>query len=373
MPSIPDFNDSTWQRSKTDPELAVSILNGKNRLMPAWWGRLSDQQAADLVYHVRTFGPARPASAESAAAAAAEPTEYGKQLAKLQQQWDELEKQLQGLPAAAPVKPLPPLATPIAQAIGSPNAGAARFFGQNCAGCHTIGGGALTGPDLKNVTKRKDRTWLVQLLLDPKSLIHSGDPYALELLSKARGIVMPNIFGMSRERAEDLLDFIESQSQLEKSWYSELPISDRKLTEFDVERGRELFTGIKPLANGGPACIVCHNADRSGRQEGGRLGPDLTKVYERVGGRSALAARLWTPVTPTMLPVYQQHTLQEEEVLPLVAFLQDSANHGVEQSSAPPLNLLLFGLGGAVLGLTTLGALWGGLASGGKGRSDETA
>src|SRR5262249_2147663 len=34
---------------------------------------------------------------------------------------------------------------------------AADFFRQNCVSCHTVGGGRLTGPDLKNVTQRKER------------------------------------------------------------------------------------------------------------------------------------------------------------------------------------------------------------------------
>jgi cytochrome c2 len=34
---------------------------------------------------------------------------------------------------------------------------AVGFFRQNCTSCHTIGGGRLTGPDLKNVTRQKDR------------------------------------------------------------------------------------------------------------------------------------------------------------------------------------------------------------------------
>jgi mono/diheme cytochrome c family protein len=375
MPDIPDFTDSTWQRSKTDAELLVSILNGKGRFMPAWWGRLSDQQAADLVIQVRTFGPALPAPTPAPVVSAADSSDLGKQLAQLQRQWDELEKQLRSLPPAAEgaastmaAAPVTAAATPLAQAAGPPTSGAARFFGQNCAGCHTIGGGALTGPDLKDVTKRRDRDWLVRLLLDPKSIIHSGDPYALELLSKARGVVMPNIFGMTAERASDMVTFLETQSQLPKSWYSELPISDRKLTESDVEQGRELFSGLRPFMNGGPACIACHAADHSKGHDGGRLGPDLTKVYERVGGRTALAARLWTPVTPTMLPLYQQHPLQENEVLSLVAFLQESAAQGVEHDSAPPLGLLLPGLGGAVAGLAFLGLLGSRLALNGKAR-----
>lgn len=36
----------------------------------------------------------------------------------------------------------------------------ADYFRQNCTSCHTIGGGRLTGPDLKDVEGRKDSDWL---------------------------------------------------------------------------------------------------------------------------------------------------------------------------------------------------------------------
>src|SRR5690606_2738460 len=45
----------------------------------------------------------------------------------------------------------------------------AADFKQNCMSCHTVGGGRLVGPDLKDVTERKDREWLTRFILDPKS------------------------------------------------------------------------------------------------------------------------------------------------------------------------------------------------------------
>ncbi len=33
----------------------------------------------------------------------------------------------------------------------------ADYFRQNCMSCHTIGGGQLTGPELKGVTERQNR------------------------------------------------------------------------------------------------------------------------------------------------------------------------------------------------------------------------
>ena len=60
-------------------------------------------------------------------------------------------------------------------------------FKQNCASCHTIGGGRITGPDLRNVEERKERAWLVGFVQDPQGVIASGDAYALELKQEARG------------------------------------------------------------------------------------------------------------------------------------------------------------------------------------------
>src|SRR5574338_217485 len=82
---------------------------------------------------------------------------------------------------------------------------ASEFFAGNCVSCHTIGGGRLTGPDLKNVMQRKDRAWLVQFLQSPQAMMDRGDAYALKLKGEARDVVMPTINGMSPARAELLL------------------------------------------------------------------------------------------------------------------------------------------------------------------------
>src|SRR3990172_3033186 len=58
----------------------------------------------------------------------------------------------------------------------------ASFFRRNCHSCHTIGGGRLTGPDLKDVSQRKSREWFERFVVNPKFVIDSGDPYAQRLL-----------------------------------------------------------------------------------------------------------------------------------------------------------------------------------------------
>lgn len=232
------------------------------------------------------------------------------------------------------------------------------FFRQNCVSCHTIGGGRLTGPDLKNVTQRRDRGWLTRFLLDPKGMIDSGDPYVLDLQKEARGVIMPAITGMNKPRAEALLDLITSESKLEKSQFAGVQLSDRPFTQQDVQVGRDIFLGTIPLKNGGPACISCHAVQGIGGFGGGTLAPDLTTVFERYEGRKTLATWLTAPATPTMQSVFKKQSLDPSEVLPLVAYFQSTLQRNPEDTSTARLNFVLLGLGGTLLVLGLFDVFW---------------
>lgn len=235
---------------------------------------------------------------------------------------------------------------------------AADFFRENCISCHTIGGGRLTGPDLKGVSERKDRDWLGSFLLNPKAVIDSGDPYAVELFEQARGTVMPTVPGMTPERATALLDLIEEESKLEESQFKGLQITDRPFTADEIELGKQIFLGNRRLVNGGPACISCHTVKRLGGLSGGRLGPDQTLVYERLQGRQSLGAWLFAPATTTMQPMFRQQPMQQQEIVSLVAFLEDSALQGGEDDSVAILNFFFLALGGTALALVSFDAIW---------------
>lgn len=234
----------------------------------------------------------------------------------------------------------------------------ADYFRQNCQSCHTIGGGRLTGPDLKNVTQRKDRAWLAGFMLSPQGMIDRGDLYALKLQQEARGVVMPQIVGLDKARAEALLNLIETESKAEKSQFAGTQISDRPLTAADVEQGRQILLGTRKLAGGGPACLGCHTMKGLGGLGGGRLGPDLTRVYERLSGRKNLGAWLSAPATPTMAAVFRNRPMTAEEILPLIGVFEQAARNGGQDDSPALLIFLLFGLGGAAVGLVTLDIAW---------------
>mgnify|MGYP001585549054 CR=1 FL=1 len=234
----------------------------------------------------------------------------------------------------------------------------AQFFRQNCAACHTIGGGRITGPDLKNVSGRKDRQWLVKFIQNPKAVIDAGDPYATQLLQDARGVVMPQLPGMTLALADELINLIDTESKQDKSQFAGLQLSDRPFTPADIQRGHDLFTGQARLATGGPPCLSCHSVGGVGALGGGKLGPDLTLVYERLQGRKGLGTWLSAPATPTMQTVFRVTALAPEEIDPLLAFFEDATKRRAEADPVAPLTFFLLGLGGAVAGVVVFDFAW---------------
>lgn len=248
----------------------------------------------------------------------------------------------------------------LSPALGLAQQTAQEYFQQNCASCHTIGGGRLVGPDLKNVTDKKDRQWLVTFMQNPQKMINSGDAYAQQLQKEARGVVMPTLPTMTPARANSLLDFIEQESGKSQSSFAGSQASNQPLTPADQQKGRQIFLGYAALQNGGPACISCHTVNgEKGLLGGGTLAPNLTNVTARLGGQQGLSAWLSAPATPTMSATFQKTPLTQEEITALVAYFLNQAQQNPPPRTAPFVNYLLFGLGGTVLLLVAFDFFWG--------------
>jgi len=239
----------------------------------------------------------------------------------------------------------------------------AAFYRQNCAACHSIGGGPRVGPDLKEVSTRRDRAWLVRFLENPKAVVDSGDAYARELVAKSHGMVMPAVKGLDDAKAGALLDYIDAQSKPGHEGASGKEAADEHpFSEADVERGKEIVLGSRPLAGGGAPCISCHTLRDLPGLGGGRLGPDLTRSYERLGGRGNMKSWLASPPTPTMQAAYRGHAFTPGEITALVAYFESASKqdlaHPAVQHNRPLLTALLIGLGGSLVGLVLLDEFW---------------
>jgi len=91
MPTIPDFSSAAWQKAVSNPQLVVGILDGKGTLMPAFRGRVDDEQAQDLAAYIRAFGPVQAAPPPAVA------DDFERRFRDLQEQWNELQRQLREL------------------------------------------------------------------------------------------------------------------------------------------------------------------------------------------------------------------------------------------------------------------------------------
>lgn len=95
-----------------------------------------------------------------------------------------------------------------------PERGLEVFRGQNlfanrCAACHTFGKGDLLGPDLKGLTARRERAWVIRYLAGADKMRAGKDPIALELAKRYK-VLMPNL-ALTRNDLADLMIYLEAQ------------------------------------------------------------------------------------------------------------------------------------------------------------------
>jgi protein SCO1/2 len=88
----------------------------------------------------------------------------------------------------------------------------AFLFKSRCAACHTIGKGDGMGPDLTNVTTRRDRSWVTRYIAEPDRMLAEGDPIAAELFAKYKNVRMPNL-NLGAEDVAVLLSYVERQGR----------------------------------------------------------------------------------------------------------------------------------------------------------------
>jgi len=214
-----------------------------------------------------------------------------------------------------------------------------ELFDKQCAGCHSVGGGDRVGPDLKGVTARRDKGWLVRVIVEPDRLTAEKDPTQAALVNKYH-MQMPKL-GVSRDDAEKIVAYLGSGAPSAAA--PEQKKAATAATPQLVARGRALFTGALPFSKGGPPCAACHRLDYPGIS-GGTLGANLTGLYGRMG-EAGVAGILSTLQFPVMKDVFADRPLSEDERAALLALWQDAG----ARPAAQPFPFVWAGLGLFVL------------------------
>jgi mono/diheme cytochrome c family protein len=196
-----------------------------------------------------------------------------------------------------------------------------KIFNQRCSACHTFGKGVKVGPDLKGVTARRQRPWLLKFVRSSQRVIAGGDPVAVELYRTFKKQRMPDWTDLSPQDVAVILDWLAADGPEQK------PADERDAelaTATDVAGARALFDGRAPLASGGLACGACHSVREHDRRYGGTLGPDLTDAYLKYRDR-ALTLFLRHPCTPRQPELGAERYLAPEEAFALKAFMREVA------------------------------------------------
>lgn len=202
-----------------------------------------------------------------------------------------------------------------------------KLFADKCAGCHTIGGGALLGPDLASVSD-----WKVE---DLRS--------AIKRMEQSTG-------PLKDEEEEELVEYLRKQEKNEKQIKprgdttnaSQVPPPTQTTQEFAVkETGHHLFYGDIALKNGGMSCIACHQSN----DHGGNMGPDLSAISKKFPGKALVLGIEKAPYR-VMKQAYKEHPITHQEALDIAAFLQTTTNVETKSMRSSPFAL---GAGMAVL------------------------
>ena len=170
----------------------------------------------------------------------------------------------------------------------------AAVFAKKCSACHTYGKGDRVGPDLKGVTTRRDRAWLLSWIRSSQRMIESGDATATALYDKYKHERMPDQ-SFPPEDIAALIDYLAAGGPAAGD--AARPRHAADATAADIALGRQLFLGTVAPKSGGASCGSCHVVRENGAPSGGTFGSDLTHVYSRFQD-VALSAFLLRPCFP---------------------------------------------------------------------------
>lgn len=152
---------------------------------------------------------------------------------------------------------------------------AKKIFTTRCMACHTFGKGVKVGPDLKGVTERRQRDWIVKMVRSSSTMVGS-DPIAVQLFDQFKQQRMPDWTDLSEAQINAIMDWLAANGPDQQDPDAR---SAELATAAEIETGRQLFHGARPLALGGVACASCHAIHDEAGSGGGVFASDLTSVY----------------------------------------------------------------------------------------------
>lgn len=224
--------------------------------------------------------------------------------------------------------------------LGAPRAlcgDAHALFNEKCAGCHTISGGNLVGPDLAASTH-----WS-----------------SADLRAAVKGMEK-NVGPLTSEEIDSLVEYLRKSNvkvapgsePTKPKWQGELQTvsqSNQVGEPASATKGGRLFSGAESLKNGGLSCIACHRVD----DRGGTLGADLTLISAKLPDEALVSAIERTPYK-VMKTAYRDHPITHEEALDLKAYFS-SLKEPHKKPKEAPISMIGFAIALLIFGAIAFG------------------
>ena len=176
---------------------------------------------------------------------------------------------------------------------------------------------------------------------------------------KTQRVTVKEVQGMVLESCKRMLGkgVLFALALLLVAGFTAIP-ADAAMEPGDPGIGERLFTGQQRLTNGAPPCISCHSAG-VGALGGGKLGPNLTKVYADPSKNPLLnGAWINAPMDTPMGPIFSNRPVTDEEVGNLRAFFEQASKKDVASSKTGLFTII--GLGGFIGILIVFNIIWAG-------------
>jgi uncharacterized membrane protein/mono/diheme cytochrome c family protein len=202
--------------------LLVSILDGKSQDMPSFRGKISEDQARELVTHVRAFAPTKGKPGAEKQQEPDSPSDFEKEFRRLQEEMDELKRTSRKLsersvdskrsepsessthsPNSKPAESSPHAAPPKPSSTAGAGAPDDReLFRQHCVKCHGADGtGSEARRRLPKIPNFTDTSWQAR----------RSDAELLASILNGKGKVMPSGRGkISKEQARRLVGHVRA-------------------------------------------------------------------------------------------------------------------------------------------------------------------
>lgn len=209
---------------------------------------------------------------------------------------------------------------------------AAKIFQSKCGGCHTVGGGALVGPDLAP-TKNWNEGDLKSAVTRMQKM--SGPLSDQEIAQLVTYLKMTPVAASEKAPVAEAPPAVAVAASPPA-----MPAATGAEATGSASTGEMLFNGKKALANGGMSCIACHSINGAAH---GTLGPDLKNIGTKMNEASLLTSCELTPFK-VMKAAYSKHPVTHQEAADMAKYLVVLKDKSAVPDDQP---IVVYGLAGA--------------------------